>query len=317
MNTLPGVSVIICTRNRAADLRSTLEAMRHVVVPQDLTAELLVVDNGSTDVTSDVVSSFDLPQFSVRYLSEPKPGQVRARNTGIAGARGEIIVFTDDDVRPSPNWLRDLIAPIQNGEADAVAGEVRMAPHLKRDWMSPLIQAWLASNEGSPPGEPSMMLGANMAFSRRVLERVPAFDPELGPGALGFCDDALFSNQLKRAGFRMTSAWNASIEHHFHAARLERASLLKRAEHEGRSEGYLRYHWEHHDFAGPRLRIVRWWLALMLYRLCNKEKCREGMTTEEAILMQVLFCRKQYLIESKRPRNYEPFGLTKLRGVLS
>ena len=47
------------------------------------------------------------------------------------------------------------------------------------------------------------LTGANMAFARRVLDKVPGFDRELGPGGLGFCDDTLFSLQLRTAGFRL------------------------------------------------------------------------------------------------------------------
>lgn len=311
MNSTPLATIIICTRNRAADLEKTLKAMQQVRLPDQSTAELLVVDNGSNDDTAAIAQGCHLPQFQVRLISEPRPGQVHARNTGLAAARGDIIIFTDDDVRPSPGWLEGMTAPIVSGQADAAVGRITMAPHLRRPWMEPMLVAWMAVNEGATDGNPDVMQGANMAFSREVLRDVPEFDPELGPGALGFRDDTLFSLQIRRAGRRIVGAWEAKVEHHFHADRVSRASMLKRAEFEGRSEAYVRYHWEHEEFALPILRIAKRRLELQAHRALQANDCRDGMKTKEAVLMEVIYCLKQFLVERKRPRNYEQFGLRK------
>jgi cellulose synthase/poly-beta-1,6-N-acetylglucosamine synthase-like glycosyltransferase len=105
-------------------------------------------------------------------------------------AQGDIFVFTDDDIRPSHDWLEHLCNPILSEAADAVAGAIAIAPSRRRSWMEPLHCALLASTDGWDARNPDAMNGANMAFSRRVLAKVPGFDPELGPGALGFWDEA-------------------------------------------------------------------------------------------------------------------------------
>lgn len=68
----PLVSIIICTRNRAKDLRQTLEAIGKVEAPAEMPAEVLVVDNGSTDETAEVARSTKLPRMSLRYVREPR-----------------------------------------------------------------------------------------------------------------------------------------------------------------------------------------------------------------------------------------------------
>ena len=222
-------SIIITTRNRASLLRGTLESFRRLVVPAALSTELLVVDNASSDESAEVIKSTGLPQLPVRYLYEPGPGQSNARNSGLAHARGEIILFTDDDVRIPPNLLEAMCRPILCGHADAVAGGVKLAPELHRPWMKRLHRTWLASTERLNPAAPREMIGSNMAFSRRVLSRVPQFDPELGPGALGFGDETHFSARLLKAGFVIAGCLQVSVEHCPDVARLGRRSWLASA----------------------------------------------------------------------------------------
>ena len=86
--------------------------------------ELLLVENACTDGTPAFVESAKLPNMQCRPLHEPQKGQVRARNLGLAAARGEIIVFTDDDVRPMPGWLEQLCRRLEEDQCDALIGAV-------------------------------------------------------------------------------------------------------------------------------------------------------------------------------------------------
>ena len=241
------VSIIICTRDRAASLRETLASIGRSTVPPGLAAELVVVDNGSTDATAAAVHDAGLSNLPVRYVFEPVPGQVQARNAGLrATAASDIVLFTDDDVRVPADWLAGMCAPIFEDRADAVTGGVHFPPDYE-----PLFEkepfrsrrGWFASTHDFDPAHPHLLVGANMALGRRVVETIGEFDPELGPGALGFCDDSLYAWRLLRAGFRLGSAFGASVEHHFDRSRLTRASLLSLARRMGASQGYVMYHW--------------------------------------------------------------------------
>lgn len=307
------ISIIICTCNRAEYLRSTLEAMSYVQIPDGLTVELIVVDNDSTDSTAEVIKSCKSQHLPIRYIHEAKRGLSRARNRGMAEAQGEILLWTDDDVRPSRNWIEGMCAPILEKKADVVAGGVKMAPHLKRPWMSDIHRIWLASTEHINQQTPEGVVGANMAFSRRVLLKVPAFDTELGAGALGMGEETLFVEQVKQAGYHLASALHIEVEHHFDADRLLKSSFLDRAAKEGKVRGYLFYHWGHNRVRLPRLRLWLCQLQLFLMRLIRRHDCRqsEGIPLWEMNLVARITTFSQYLAERRRPRNYSQFGLVK------
>ena len=241
------VSIIICTRNRAESLRLTLSALAHCAVPASLSVELLIVDNASTDHTPLVVRRASLPNLPVRYVREPRPGLSHARNCGLAHTAGQVILFTDDDVRPPVNWIELMCLPILSGQADAVAGGVHVPPHYDAILSRPPYRArrgWFACNGQLEAGLPARMVGANMAFSRAVADRVGQFDAALGAGALGFFEEYLFCAQMLAAGFRLLTRLEISVEHHFELERIGAACLVDMAERMGRSEAYVAHHWE-------------------------------------------------------------------------
>lgn len=255
------VAIIICTRDRAESLRETLAAVAHCAVPPDLAAELVVVDNGSTDGTAAVVRQAHLPNLTVRYVLETQPGQVRARNAGLRETRSDVVLFTDDDVRPPVGWIEGMCRPIVAGEADAVLGWVHFPPHYETLLTREPFRSrrgWFASTEDIDPAAPVRLVGANMAFSRRVVETLGEFDPELGPGALGFFDDSLWSWRLMERGFRIVAAApGISVEHHFDRSRLTRATLLAMAERMGSSAAWVDYHWDGNDAAVSATKLWR------------------------------------------------------------
>src|SRR5690606_16449022 len=103
-------SVVVCTRDRAASLAVTLESIAGLRIPALVVAELVVVDNGSTDGTPAVVEAFRRRSpLPLRYVRELRPGIAPARNAGMAAARGRIVVFTDDDVTVEPDWLAEML----------------------------------------------------------------------------------------------------------------------------------------------------------------------------------------------------------------
>ena len=310
------VSVIICTRNRSRSLAQSLAAMDAINLAGSFRAEILVVDNGSEDNTRDVVNRHRGSLLKLRYINEPVPGQVMARHRGIKEAAGDIIVFTDDDVVPEPQWLQQLVTPILGGHCDAATGPIRIAPELERDWMAQKHRN-LFSSEHINRNNPQALIGANMAFSRSVLHRVPGFDPELGPGRLGFWDDSLFSFQLLKAGFRIGFSEEAIINHHFDSSRLTRKALLGRAAGEGRSEAYVAYHWMHSPKPMNMEKVRRMEILLQLRRIKHWRKTivSEGCATWEMdAVKEISFCR-QFALEMGKERAYEQFGLRKLKGL--
>jgi glycosyltransferase involved in cell wall biosynthesis len=224
------VSIIICTRNRVDSLRQTLESLGQATVPPGWNIELVVVDNGSTDSTEATVASTTLPNLPIRYVREERKGKGYAYNTGMSAARGQVFLFTDDDVRVPVYWIEAMGRPILDGKADAVQGGIRPAPHLERPWLTGMLRIWLAAVEDPVHPPEGVLVGANMAFGRDALEITGGFDPRLGPGAAGFYEDTLFGWALNRAGKRTSYQPGISVEHHFDPDRLKLASFISIAQ---------------------------------------------------------------------------------------
>src|SRR5207249_12236510 len=112
-------SVVIPTRNR----RATLTALLERVGPQTAGAEVVVVDNGSTDGTPELLRPLEA-QGRLRVVHEPTPGATRARNAGARAARGDVLPFVDDDALPADSWLAALLAPFANPRVAAAGGRV-------------------------------------------------------------------------------------------------------------------------------------------------------------------------------------------------
>jgi len=307
------VSVVICTRNRAESLAQVFPSLARQAVPDGVTAEAVVVDNGSTDATAEVVRRQEAFGAPVRLVRAPEPGLSRARNAGMAAARGRVILFTDDDVRLPPDWLGRMAAPLLERRADAVAGSVRLAPHLLRPWMEPFHRATLAATDLLKPENPGVMMGASMGFHRHVLERVPRFDVHLGAGALGTAEESLFSWQLLHAGYSIARVASPEVEHHCAAERLTRGAFLDAARKLGRSYAYIGYHWLHRTHLNldgkSRLQLrrasVRAWLQIRRWRLRHLFRtAAEGVSQEEFYLVMRHAFIQQFRTERQGPRRY-------------
>lgn len=113
------VSVVIPAYNAEKTLGLCLEAFDRQTYPRDL-FQVIVVDDGSTDLTGDVAR-----QFPVRSLYQKNQGPATARNHGAAVGDGDILLFTDSDCVPTDNWIEEMVAPFQKKEIMAVKGAYR------------------------------------------------------------------------------------------------------------------------------------------------------------------------------------------------
>jgi glycosyltransferase involved in cell wall biosynthesis len=141
---LVDVTVIICTRNRADQLGKVLESACHLSIPPDLSWELIVVDNGSSDNSSELARGYS-GRLPLRTVREERPGLSIARNRGTAEARGNYICWTDDDVLLDPGWLSAYVTAFHKRPEAAVFGG-RIVPALE----SP-TPAWFAAAQHTWP----------------------------------------------------------------------------------------------------------------------------------------------------------------------
>jgi glucosyl-dolichyl phosphate glucuronosyltransferase len=227
------VSVVLATYNRASSLRAALKSFSSLVFPPELTWELLVVDNNSTDSTPQVVEGFTREvEFPVRYLFEKKQGRSAALNAGISEAKGGIVAFTDDDVILDRYWLSNLKRTFDNFDCSAVAG--RVVPQWNHDrptWFQMEGQfAVVHFDLGDEPKEIRVPpLGANSAFRREIFSRYGLFRLDLGVNGSTHtitCDDTEFGERLIRAGEKIWYCPNAIIFHPVDPARTTKRYLL-------------------------------------------------------------------------------------------
>lgn len=191
----PRVTVAVCTWNRSASLARTLEGMTRLSRPEGVEWELLVVDNNSTDDTRAVVSSFET-RLPLRSAFEPEPGLSNARNRAVREARGEYIVWTDDDVTVSEGWLAAYLGAFGRWPDAAVFGgpivprfEGGGPPQWLRRGLPWIGSAYGVRDLGDLPvrlsrNDDRLPYGANYAVRTREQRRHP-YDPDLGraPGS--------------------------------------------------------------------------------------------------------------------------------------
>jgi GT2 family glycosyltransferase len=205
------VSVVLSTYNRADRLSLALDAL--LSQAGGVSYEIIVVDNNSSDDTSAVVARIaERSNGRLRYAFEARQGLSYGRNTGVALARASIIALTDDDVRVAPDWIEQLTRTFdEHPEIDYVGG--RVLPH----WLAPpprwLTQAhwaplalqdygdeWLVSGRERAV----CLVGANLAFRRRVFDAVGVFTPALGRvmDGIGSTEDHDMQLRAWRAGMQ-------------------------------------------------------------------------------------------------------------------
>jgi glycosyltransferase involved in cell wall biosynthesis len=110
-------SIIIPTFNRCVQLCATLQSLVRLKTQREL-FEIIVVDNGSTDSTREIVNSFQLgnEDVDIKYFYDDAPGLLTGRHRGASEAKGDILTFIDDDVHLSTAWLDTIIDVMKNRE---------------------------------------------------------------------------------------------------------------------------------------------------------------------------------------------------------
>jgi hypothetical protein len=170
--------------------------------------EILIVDNNSSDATPDVIASC----LRVRSVREPRQGLSHARNRAVCEARGEWIVFADDDMIFAPDWLSSWIGALKHGCADYAGGRILpewggAPPRWFRGEKLALIDGALGWFDLGPDvrsladGDPAPF-GGNMAVRRNLALRMNGFRADLGVNARnpGLGEETDFFLRARRAG---------------------------------------------------------------------------------------------------------------------
>ena len=212
-NNLFDLSLVICTRNRAAQLAQTLK--RLLAIRSQLSWELVIVDNESTDRTSAVVQEF-APTFDhpVQMIKKQGRGVAVAKNAGWQSARADIVVCIDDDCYPERDYLDSIFDCFANDPRVGFAGG-RILLHDPTD-RKITIQEHLQPFSFAPGSFilPGAIQGANVAYRRAALIEVGGFDTWFGAGALYSGDETELMARISAAGWNGAYNPKAVVYHH-------------------------------------------------------------------------------------------------------
>jgi glycosyltransferase involved in cell wall biosynthesis len=222
------LSVIVPTRNRVRSLKKLLDSLASAVTPAGTAIEIVVVNNGSTDETRNLLEDeMAKPRAQrLRVLNEPWAGKSNAVNRALAVIQSDIIMILDDDVSIDSQCVAKHLEAYGRTRFAAIQGRIfpgqgpdgRSAnPDRLREYNIPLV------DHGDEIAAIRGLTGTNMSFKREVLERVGLFDARLGPGAAGFSEDTEFSVRIREAGFEIGYTPEAIVYHELDPERYGRS----------------------------------------------------------------------------------------------
>lgn len=261
------VSIIIGTYNRCDSLKLSVQRLLNMDLPTDVSCELIIVDNNSSDKTREVIAGFESRgSLELKYLLEKTQGLSYARNRGIKEAKGRIIAFLDDDCIVEKNWLATMVSEFESDpELSGIGGRVELFD--ERDKPVTIMTSRERRLFSSAGQLFNFMHGCNMAFDRQVFEQIGCFDVRLGPGTKVLAaEDADYIYRVFKAGFRMLYCPDLCVYHN-HGRRLDtQVSALLKGYTIGRGAFYCK-----HILTGDLmvLKMAYWQISALLKDICK------------------------------------------------
>lgn len=191
------ISVVIATKDRAAYLDRALESLGKQIGPPRF--EVIVVDNGSTDATPQIVEHARAnQQYEIVYEYEERPNRGAARNRGIAAARGHLVLFCDDDIYAPPGFLASHDAAHTSSNL-VVTGPILNVPSY-HERPKPSLANYSRA----------FFCTCNVSVPKVALDAVGGFDEQFH---LYGWEDTELGVRLREHGMRAKFAWDAYIWH--------------------------------------------------------------------------------------------------------
>ncbi|HET6157700.1 MAG TPA: glycosyltransferase [Dongiaceae bacterium] len=234
----PDLSIVICTRNRAAQLQGTLDSLTAMKTSHRW--EAILVDNASTDGTPDVIHRAMGVDPRIRYAREDRIGLNAARERGWREAKSAIIAWTDDDCYVAEDYVDAVLAAFESQPGvGAVGGRILLFdPEDARVTIDErTYPVEIAPRSFVPAGA---FKGANLSFRREALEAVGGFDPEFGSGSLFPGGDIDAVADVLWAGFKARYDPRPLVYHH-HRRRLPDVPRLRAGYDRGRGAYYAKF----------------------------------------------------------------------------
>lgn len=231
-------TVIFSSFNGAARLSRTLDSLVRQTLPQDQW-EIVAVDNNSSDDTFEVLMGYR-ELLPITPINHPVPGKSGALNAALPMARGDLVIFTDDDIEADPDWLAAFVACADAQPRYGIFGG-RIVPDWERDPRGTPFLKWIPMGSTfaiideteSGPCAADKVWGPNTAIRRELLTHGVRYREDIGPvpgGLFAMGEDSEIVVRLARGGVRTWRCAEAVIHHFVPASSMNERWVQKRAQ---------------------------------------------------------------------------------------
>jgi glucosyl-dolichyl phosphate glucuronosyltransferase len=231
-------SIVICTHNRETLLEKLLLSMAGLNISNTFFWDTIIVDNKSIDRTANVAEAFS-SRLPLHYIYEEKVGKTYALNRALDAAKGELLLFIDDDAVPCPNWADSFLNAAETfRDIGWFGGRVKPAwgaspPGWYREETAATLSGYFGDYDLGAASRPysqddKLPLGASLAIRREVFDKIGGFRTDLGPrGKLrGVGDETEFLERAISAGFKGYYVAEACVLHYVGTERLKLSGFL-------------------------------------------------------------------------------------------
>lgn len=233
----PAITLAICSFNGAKRLPACLEAVAALRCSRPW--EVVLVDNGSTDLTGAIMRDFAArAPVPVRLVHEARKGLGAARAAALAAARGDFVACTDDDCYVDPGFLEAALEAFEDPRVGYISGRILLFDPDD----APITIQTATEPRRFPAGQvvrAGEVQGASLAFRRQAAIAAGGFDPMLGAGTAFPAEDLDFVLHMSAAG------WDGAyvpelLVHHHHGRRGEAAARVYRGYRFGAAAVYVK-----------------------------------------------------------------------------
>jgi glucosyl-dolichyl phosphate glucuronosyltransferase len=240
------ISVIIPTYNRSALLELTLESLKALTYPLN-NYEIILVDNGSTDQTHEIIKAFMSDHANAKYVYEQNPGLHSARHAGAKAAQGEILLYIDDDVIAHKDLLQEIIKLYDNKDVGCVGGKILPRWEEKPpDWIHKMPKSYLSIlDDGDQVKEIKWIYGCNFSIRKKLLFELGGFNPDSfgdpkmwwyrGDGEIGLL------RKVRGAGYKILYNPKAIVNHFIPNSRITLEYIRERAFKDGIEASFVHH----------------------------------------------------------------------------
>ncbi len=200
MDDFPFLSIIIPVKNAQETIQKCIDSVIYQSYPREK-YEIIIVDNGSTDQTTDIVQNYNVKLLINDLTASPYV----ARNTGLRIAKGKIFCFIDGNCYAHDNWLSSGVIAMKEGKADLIGGHVEFVFKNRNsgsEWFDALYNIRMEDNIKKR----NVAKTANLLVKKKVFDEIGNFPENVRSGG-----DVIWTGRATLNGFKLIFAKDAIV----------------------------------------------------------------------------------------------------------